>query len=382
MSIKPSGYRYWIDDGNWYRSCWLDRRVMMEAATPIPYVSRRRVDQPVRFPDDDDALLVAILEFVDVSVVGLAAQINRRWRRAAATPALWQTFVRRRWPDVWSGLAAPKALDARALYRRLACPQPWRETTPEGVLVLFELVADKKTVFSATANLGELQTQSAEAGLGTELRLRPRDPASYGKVAALVARANWDEDHTGGFRAALSLIRRADGAIVSEPDLEILEASEHGGLYFTGILYPNHPLRSFARRRALCQQDENERVAQGLERRAPVPVKQKHYHHFGEQTHELTVSVVFSFDGRPSQFGLAEFNTARDHPEAFRPGDVAIEFGSVIWDGFHRYNDPVYHYNPPSDEEEDNGLVEWNAGSGPGGVKLDKHHLGGLEWPG
>ena len=35
----------------------------------------------------------------------------------------------------------------------------------------------------------------------------------------------------------------------------------------------------------------------------------------------------------------------------------------------------------PSDEEEDNGLVEWNGGSGPGGIKLDKHLLGGLEWP-
>ena len=115
-----------------------------------------------------------MLGFLDVSVVGLAAQINRRWRRAAGTRALWQCFVRRRWPDVWAGLAAPTSLDARALYRRLACPQPWRETTPEGVLVLFELVADKKTVFSATANLASYKRQSAEAGLGgTELRLRP-----------------------------------------------------------------------------------------------------------------------------------------------------------------------------------------------------------------
>ena len=51
---------------------------------------------------------------------------------------------------------------------------------------------------------------------------------------------------------------------MSKPDLEILEAASTG-MYFTGIVYPNHPLRSFARRRALCQQDENERVAQGLE---------------------------------------------------------------------------------------------------------------------
>ena len=78
--------------------------------------SRRRVDQSARFPDAND-LLTAIMAFLDVRAVGgVAAQMSRRWRRAAATPALWQGFVQRRWPDVWSGLAAPKALDARALY--------------------------------------------------------------------------------------------------------------------------------------------------------------------------------------------------------------------------------------------------------------------------
>ena len=398
--IKPSGYRYWIDndDGNWYRS--EDPCVKMTAllglysapkwvqlsgggnatATPIKdgAPSRRRVEQPVRFPDADDALLVAMLEFVDVSVVGLATQINRRWRRAAGTRALWQGFVQSRWPDVWAGLAAPTSLDARALYRRLAYPQPWRETTPEGVLVLFELVVDKKTVFSATVNLLELQTQSAAANLGdSELRLRPRDPTSYEKVAALVDQF-WTDEDWGKFRATLSLIRRADGAIVSS-ELEIIQASEHEGLHCSGILYPNHPLRSFARRRALCQQDENKREAQVNPGTPRLPAK---HPHFGEQTHELAVLVVFSFDGRPSEFSHLEFNTVRDHPEAFRPGDIAIEFGCVVWDGFHRYNDPEYHTNPPSDEEEDNGLVEWNGGSGPGGVKLDKHHLGGLEWPG
>ena len=137
-------------------------------------------------------------------------------------------------------------------------------------------------------------------------------------------------------------------------------------------------LCSFARRRALCQQDENEREAQGNPGTPRFPAK---HPHFGEQTHELTASVVFSFDGRPSEFTHVEFNTARDHPEAFRPGDIAIEFGCVVWDGFHRYNDPEYHTNPPSDEEEDNGLVHWNGGCGPGGIKLDKHLLGGLEWP-
>ena len=123
----------------------------MEAAKDA--ASRRRVDQAARFPDAND-VLTAIMAFLDVRTVGgVAAQMSRRWRRAAVTPALWQGFVQRRWPDVWSGLAARKALDARALYRRLACPQPWRETTPEGVLVLFELFVDGKAMVSATAPL-------------------------------------------------------------------------------------------------------------------------------------------------------------------------------------------------------------------------------------
>ena len=119
----------------------------MEAAKDGDTASRRRVDQPVvRFPDAND-LLTTIMAFLDVRAVGVvAAQMSRRWRRAAATPAHWQGFVQRRWPTVWSGLAAPKTVDARELYRRLACPQPRRETTPEGVLLQFELVVGKKMV--------------------------------------------------------------------------------------------------------------------------------------------------------------------------------------------------------------------------------------------
>ena len=190
MSCRRPSYRYWIDKNDyWWRSD------INDVAGGYAYgkeweskgaASRRRVDEPVRFPDADDALLVAMLGFLDVSVVGLATQINRRWRRAAGTRALWQCFVRRRWPGVWAGLAAPTSLDARALYRRLACPQPWRETTPEGVLVLFELFVDGKAMISATAPLDEMQRQSADAGLGDELRLRPRDAASYEKVVAQI----------------------------------------------------------------------------------------------------------------------------------------------------------------------------------------------------
>ena len=383
--IKPSGYRYWIDrdDGTWYRSedpLMVGAALIKDGTIKDGAPSRRRVDQPVRFPDADDALLVAILEFVDVSVVGLATQINRRWRRAAGTRALWQGFVQSRWPDVWAGLAAPTSLDARALYRRLACPQPWRETTPEGVLVLFELKVDGKTMMSATANLGELQTQSAEAGLGgTELRLRPRDPASYYKVLAQIDWAQPIQEREKHYGATLSLIRR-DGAIVRS-ELEILGFdSEHHGIFFTGIVFPNHPLRSYARRRALCHQDENERRAKGLEvpgRRTPQKIGRGS--HFGEQTHELTTVAMVSFDGRPWVWAEPEFPLASEHPEFFRPGDIAIQFQCVIWDGFHRTNDDGDY--PLSDDEEDNGLVEWNGGCGPCGIKLDKHLLGGLEWP-
>ena len=383
--IKPSGCRYWIDkdDGNWYRSedpLVMGAALIKDGAIKDGAPSRRRVEQPVRFPDADDALLVAILEFVDVSVVGLATQINRRWRRAVGTRALWQCFVQRRWPDVWSGLAAPKALDARALYRRLACPQPWRETTPEGVLVLFELLVDKKPVISATANLRELQTQSAEAGLGNELRLRPRDAASYEKVVAQIDWPQTTKNREDQCRATLSLIRRADGAVVSS-ELEIMGYdSKRRGIFFTGIVFPNHPLRSYARRRALCHQDENERRAKGLlEPGSRTPAKRGRGCHFGEQTHELTTVAMVSFDGTPGVWAEPEFPLSLQHPEFFRPGDIAIEFQCVIWDGFHRTNE-IGDY-PLSDDEEDNGLVEWNGGSGPCSVKLDNYLLGGLEWP-
>ena len=383
MSCRRPNYRYWIDKNDyWWRSD------INDVAGGYAYgkewesngaASRRRVDQPIRFPDADDALLVTMLGFLDVSVVGIAAQINRRWRRAAGTCALWQRFVQLRWPDVWSGLAAPKALDARALYRRLACPQPWSETTPEGVLVLFELFVDGKAMVSATASLDEIRRQSAEAGLGDELRLRPRDAASYEKVIAQIDWAQPIQEREKHYGATLSLIRR-DGAIVSS-ELEILGFdSEHHGIFFTGIVFPNHPLRSYARRRALCHQDENERRAKGLvEPGRRTPVKKGRGCHFGEQTHELTAVAMVSFDGRPWVWAEPEFPLASEHPEFFRPGDIAIQFQCVIWDGFHRTNEDGDY--PLSDDEEDNGLVEWNGGCGPCGVKLDMHLLGGLEWP-
>ena len=232
---------------------------------------------------------------------------------------------------------------------------------------------------SATAPLDEIQRQSAEAGLGDELRLRPRDAASYEKVVAQIDWAQPIQEREKHYGATLSLIRR-DGAILRS-ELEILGFdSEHHGIFFTGIVFPNHPLRSYARRRALCHQDENERRAKGLEqpgRRTPQKIGRGC--HFGEQTHELTTVAMVSFDGRPWVWAEPEFPLASEHPEFFRPGDIAIQFQCVIWDGFHRTNE-IGDY-PLSDDEEDNGLVEWNGGSGPCGVKLDKYLLGGLEWP-
>lgn len=363
-----------------------------------------RFAQTARFPADD-ALLVAMLEFVDVSAVGLATQINRKWRRVAGGCALWQSFVQRRWPDVWSGLAAPKSLDARALYRRLAFPHPWRETASEGVLVLFELVSHGKTVFSATANLYELQTQSLEAGLGDfELRLRPTDDAAKlaaqipggrlgsfvrdamqeyeahrRQLAVAMTKAEIDAAGTSSFgrgghqRAALSLIRRADGAVLRS-ELNIMQTSDVRGIEFSGILSPTHPLRSFARRRALRFQEANERARQGN------PDSRRHAggNDYAEQKHELVVQAVLSFDGKLGSFCRPEFPLAREHREAFLPGDIAIAFQAAVWGSFHRTNE-IGDY-PLSDDDEDNGLIEWDGGSGPDSIKLDKHLLGGLGW--
>ncbi len=391
--IKPSGYRYWIDDGDWYRSCWLDRRVMMEAATPIPYVSRRRVDQPVRFPDADDALLVAMLGFLDVSVVRLAAQINRRWRRAAGTRALWQCFVRRRWPDVWSGLVAPKTLDARALYRRLACPQPWRETTPEGVLVLFELKVDGKTLISATAPLDEMQRQSAAASSSyyeNTLRLRPAPSAAYDALVAQVAAEDpirnragkimvgkrvgemaWTEalEQAGGVpsrmiegtaRASISLIRRADGAVV-RTELELMAACGEG-IEFTGTIYPIQPERSWVRRRAMARQDKHEETLRAAGA-TPEEVERKRR---GGDVRELGLDLYLTFDGRPKDFPIGFSET---DPEAWQPGDIALIFREDTFDGFCEL----------PDGDKDQGCVGIEAGYSSS-MKLDTCALDGLEW--
>ena len=395
MSCRRPSYRYWIEKNDyWWRSD------INDVAGGYAYgkeweskgaASRRRVDEPVRFPDADDALLVAMLGFLDVSVVGLATQINRRWRRAAGTRALWQRFVQLRWPDVWAGLAAPTSLEARALYRRLACPQPRRETTPEGVLLQFELVVGKKMVISATAPLDEIQRQSAAASYyENTLRLRPARSAAYDALVAQVAaedpirnrareismgkrNISWKEalEQAGGVpsrmiegtvRASISLIRRADGAVV-RTELELM-ATCNQGIEFTGTVYPIQPERSWVRRRAMARQDKHEATLRAAGA-TPEEVERKRR---GGDVRELGLDLYLTFDGRPADFpmGFSEMIA-----EAWQPGDVAMIFREDTFDGFCEL----------PDGDKDQGCVGISAGYSSS-MKLDTCALDGLEWTG
>ena len=121
-----------------------------------------------------DVVLVRIFDVVDLPTLSAAAAATRQWRRAARTLALWQGFVVRRWPGVWAALEKPTAVDARALYRRLARPRAWRSTTPADVTVLFEVVCNNATLLSTTARLDDMARASRAAGFGAGMyRLRP-----------------------------------------------------------------------------------------------------------------------------------------------------------------------------------------------------------------
>jgi hypothetical protein len=366
----------------------------MEAAKDGDTASRRRVDQPVvRFPDAND-LLTAIMAFLDVRAVGLATQINRRWHRAAATPAHWQGFVQRRWPTVWSGLLAPKALDARALYCRLACPRPRRETTPEGVLLQFELVVDKKLVLSATGPLDEIQRLAAASSNYYEntLRLRPAPSAAYDALVAQAAAEDhirnragkimvgkrvgemgWTEalEQAGGVpsrmiegtaRASISLIRRADGAVV-RTELELMAACGEG-IEFTGTIYPIQPERSWVRRRAMARQDKHAATLRAAGA-TPEEVQRKRR---GGDVRELGLDLYLTFDGRPKDFPIGFSET---DPEAWQPGDIALIFREDTFDGFCEL----------PDGDKDQGCVGIEAGYSSS-MKLDTCALDGLEWSG
>ena len=141
------------------------------------------------------------------------------------------------------------------------------------MLLHFELVVDKKPVISATAPLDEIQRQSAAATYyENTLRLRPAPSAAYDALVAQVAAEDpirnragkimvgkrvgemaWTEalEQAGGVpsrmiegtaRASISLIRRADGAVV-RTELELMAACGEG-IEFTGTIYrasPNAP---------------------------------------------------------------------------------------------------------------------------------------------
>ena len=399
MSCRRPSYRYWIDKTDyWWRSD------INDVAGGYAYgkewesngaASRRRVDQPVRFPEAND-LLTAIMAFLDVRAVGLATQINRRWHRAAVTPAHWQGFVQRRWPTVWSGLAAPKTVDARELYRRLACPQPRRETTPEGVLLQFELVVGKKMVISATAPLDEIQRQSAAASYyENTLRLRPARSAAYDALVAQAAAEDhirnragkimvgkrvgemgWTEalEQAGGVpsrmiegtaRASISLIRRADGAVV-RTELELMAACGEG-IEFTGTIYPIQPERSWVRRRAMARQDKHAATLRAAGA-TPEEVQRKRR---GGDVRELGLDLYLTFDGRPKDFPIGFSET---DPEAWQPGDIALIFREDTWDGFHRAD-------ADGRELKDGDFVGVGIEAGySSSMKLDKYALGSLEW--
>ena len=146
-------------------------------------------------------------------------------------------------------------------------------------------------------------------------------------------------------------------------------------LYFTGILYPNPPSAPGCGAADGSASKMQTSAWPAAERATPVPVKQKHYHHFGEQTHELT-DLYLSFDGRPSQFGLAEFNTARCIAEAL--ADLATlrsnwkrDLGRVP----ERYNDPVCTISAPDGDKDQRGLVEWGITGAAGLVVSSSTHL-------
>ena len=132
-----------------------------------------------------DVVLVRIFDVVDLPTLSAAAAATRQWRRAARTLALWQGFVVRRWPGVWAALEKPTAVDARALYRRLARPRAWRSTTPADVTVLFEVVCNNATLLSTTARLDDMARASRAAGFGAGMyRLRPARDARYDSLVA------------------------------------------------------------------------------------------------------------------------------------------------------------------------------------------------------
>ena len=86
-----------------------------------------------------DGVLVRVFEIVGVGALGASSAATRQWRRAAHTRALWQGLLQQRWPALWASLDAPQHVDARAMYRRLACPRVWRPTTPSEVTLSLDI---------------------------------------------------------------------------------------------------------------------------------------------------------------------------------------------------------------------------------------------------
>ena len=119
-----------------------------------------------------------------------AAQTSRRFSNVARTRALWRELAAARWPAVWATLESPRTLDPRSLYRRLARPDLWRATTPEGVTLLVELSCDGETVVSVAVPFDEVVRESAADGRlrKHDYRLRPKLDARYDAFLASIIR--------------------------------------------------------------------------------------------------------------------------------------------------------------------------------------------------
>ena len=236
-----------------------------------------------------------------------------------------------------------------------------------------------------------MQRQSAAATYyENTLRLRPAPSAAYDALIAQVAAEDpirnragkimvgkrvgemaWTEalEQAGGVpsrmiegtvRASISLIRRADGAVV-RTELELM-ATCNQGIEFTGTIYPIQPERSWVRRRAMARQDKHAATLRAAGA-TPEEVERKRR---GGDVRELGLDLYLTFDGRPNDFpmGFSEM-----HAEAWQPGDVAMIFREDTFDGFCEL----------PDGDKDQGCVGISAGYSSS-MKLDTCALDGLEW--
>ena len=327
---------------------------------------RRAAPSSLELPD---GVLVRVFELVGVRALGAASAATRQWRRTAHTRALWQVLLQQRWTALWASLDAPQHVDARAMYRRLACPRVWRPTTPSEVTLSLEITHDGAIVISAAVSLDELARSSTAAGLPTgfylirpvideryhsllaelerhvQIRCQAERMTRYGQRENMLQHGNREEalaasgDLRSDIQAVLMLVRHRDGASVR---VKVENESQNADrVEFEDIFEPVHATHSLPRRLALHKQETGA----------------------DSTTNELLCAVQLSIDGRAHEAEGFE-DTAE---VAWQPGDVALRFSNTTWRDF---------------EEGDEGEVGFNVGRFISSVALDTHILGGLDWRG